>query len=185
MPQKSEILTKRFRLAPISPDKVGEDWVRWSRDPVLMSQLNARVVQLTRADIQRYVAASWKNKRMVIGIYALFDGAHIGIYEAAIDARHGNVRIDMLVDPQRYALPNVLPETDPALLDFFATEHRIEKAIVQAVETNTPVIRHLEATGWRREGVLRKEYVAASGNRRLDAVQFGRLIGTAADEGQA
>jgi len=176
MAQKSEVLTKRFRLAPISPDKVSDNWIRWTGDPVLMSQLNARVMQATRADLQRYVAVSWKNRRMIIGIYARADAQHIGLYEAAIDPRHGNVTLDALVDQQRYDLSDVLSETDPALLDFFATEHRIEKAIALVVETNTPLIRHYEATGWLKEGVLRQEYQAVAGNRRLDAVQFGLLL---------
>jgi hypothetical protein len=176
MSQIPELLTKHFRLAPMRPDMVSDNWVRWSRDPVLMAQLNARALQPTRADIQRYVVASWKSKRMIIGIYALANGEHIGIYEATIDPRHGNVRLDMLVDQHRYAMSRVLPETDPALLRFFAEEHRVEKAMAQVVETYTALISHLEGTGWLKEGVLRQEHVAVSGNRRLDAVQFGRLL---------
>jgi hypothetical protein len=176
MPQKTEVLTGRFRLAPISPDKVSDNWIRWTGDPLLMSQLNARVMQLTRADIQRYVASAWKNKRMIIGIYSRANAEHIGLYEAAIDLRHGNLTLDVLVDQHRYDLSNVLSETDPALLDFFVTEHRIEKAIASVVETYAPLIRHYEATGWLKEGVLRQEYQAVAGNRRLDAVQFGLLL---------
>jgi hypothetical protein len=185
MAQISELLTKRFRLAPIGPDKVSDNWIRWCGDVILMSQVNARATTPTRADLQRYVAAAWKNRRIIIGIYALTNADHIGLYEAAVDPGHGNVKLDMLVDQQRYALSNVLSETDPALLDFFVKEHRIEKAIAQVVETNTAVIRHLEATGWRKEGVLRQEHVAVAGDRRLDAVQFGRLIGAGEERRQA
>ena len=32
------------------------------------------------------------------------------------------------------------------------------------------------ATRWLKEGVLRQEYQAVAGNRRLDAVQFGRFL---------
>ena len=176
MPRRSEVLTKRFRLAPLSPDKVSDNWLRWTQDPVLMSQLNARVMPLTRADIQRYVVASWKNRRMIIGIYARAKGEHIGLYEAAVDPRHGNLTLDTLVDRPRHDLSDVLSETDPAMLDFFATEHKVEKAIALVVETNAPLIQHYEANGWLKEGVLRKEYIAVTGNRRLDAVQFARLL---------
>jgi hypothetical protein len=182
MSQITELLTKRFRLAPISPDKVSDNWVRWTGDPVLMSQLNARVMKLTRADIQRYVAAAWKNRRMIIGIYARTTGDHIGLYEAAVDARNASVKLDMLIDPQGYSLSDVLSETDPPLLGFFAKQHRVEKAIAQVVETNSALISHLAATGWHKEGVLRQEYAAVAGNRRLDAVQFGLLLAAAGDE---
>ena len=176
MPRFSELLTKRFRLAPIGPDKVSDDWVRWTGDPILMSQLNARAMRLTRADIQGYVAAAWRSRRMIIGIYARPTTQHVGLYEAVVDGRHGNLTLDVLVDQHRYDLSNVLSETDPALLDFFVSQHRIEKAIALVVETYAPLIRHYEGTGWLREGVLRQEYQAVAGTRRLDAVQFGRLL---------
>ena len=178
-------LTKRFRLSPITPDKVSDSWIRWTADPVLRAQMNAKVAKLSRADLQRYVVASWQNKRMVIGIYSRTNAEHVGIYEVAVDPRHANITVDALVDQQRYALPNVLAETDPALLEFFVKEHKIEKAIAQVVETNVPLIRHYEATGWSKEGVLRQEFQAVSGNRRLDVVQFGRLVGRALATGSA
>lgn len=176
MSEKSELLTKRFRLSPLTPDKVSDNWIRWTGDPVLMSQLNARAQKLSRTDLQRYVAAAWKRKRTILGIYAQANGDHIGLYEAAIDPRNANVTIDVLIDQQRYDLSNVLSETDPVVLNFLATERGIEKAVAMIVETYVPAIRHFEATGWLREGVLRQEHPAATGNRRLDVVQFGRLL---------
>lgn len=178
MTEKPELLTKRFRLGSIGPDKVSDNWLEWTRDSVLMSQLNARAAKISRADIERYVAAAWKDGRMIIGIYDRTNGEHIGLYEIALDGQHGNATLDMLVDQQRYDLANVLRETDRALLDFLAKQRRVEKAIAQVVETYTPAIRHLEATGWQREGLLRQERQSASGNHRLDVVQFGRLLDT-------
>jgi RimJ/RimL family protein N-acetyltransferase len=154
---------------------VSDAWIGWSGDPLLTSQMNARASRLSRADLQRYVAAAWKSRRMIIGIYARAAGDHIGLYETSLDPRHGNVTIDTLVDQQRHVLSSVLTETDPVLLDFFFTQHRIDKAIAKVVETNTPLIHHYENTGWLKEGVLRQEVEAAVGGRRLDIVQFGML----------
>lgn len=176
MSEKKELLTKRFRLTPVTPDKVSDNWIRWTGDAVLMSQLNARAAKLSRADLQRYVASAWQRKRTILGIYARANGDHIGIYETSIDPRNANVTLDVLIDQQRYDLSNVLSETDPVLLDFLATERRLEKAVALIVETYVPAIRHFEATGWLKEGLLRQEYPAVAGNRRLDVVQFGRLL---------
>ncbi len=185
MPQKSDLTTKRFRLSPISPDKVSDNWLRWTGDPVLMARMNARAVKLSRADLERYVAARWKSRRMIIGIYALAGGDHVGLYEAAIDPGNANVTLDTLIGQQRYALSDVLGETDPVLLGFFAGQLRIEKVVAQVVETNAPLIRHYEATGWMKEGVLRQEVEAAAGGRRLDMVQFGRLLNASPAASQA
>jgi hypothetical protein len=176
MSENKELLTRRFRLAPITRDKVSDNWIRWTGDPVLMSQLNARPAKLSRADLQRYVASAWQQKRAILGIYAKADGDHIGLYEAAIDRRNANVTLDVLVDQQRYDFSNVLSETDPVLLEFLAKARGIEKAVALVVETYAPAIRHFEATGWLREGLLRQEYPAVAGNRRLDVIQFGRLL---------
>jgi len=62
------------------------------------------------------------------------------------------------------------------LLEFLGKQLRLEKAVAQIVETNAPLIRHYESTGWVKEGVLRQEVEAAAGGRRLDMVQFGRLL---------
>ncbi len=176
MSEVIDLMTKRFRIRPITPDKVSEDWLRWTRDPVMMAQLNARPAKVTRTDLQRYVDVSWKNKRAILGIYGRTSGDHIGLYEGVIDPGNDNVTLDVMIDQQRYGLSNVLAETDPVLLKFLATKRGIYKAIAQIMETYTPAIRHYEATGWLKEGVLRKEHPAASGNGRVDVVQFGRIL---------
>jgi hypothetical protein len=176
MAQITELLTKRFRLSALTPDKVSDSWIRWTGDPVLMSQMNARIVKLSRADLQRYVVAAWRSKRMIVGIYSKAGGDHLGLYELAVEPRSANVTFDALVDQQRYAVSNVLAETDPHILAFLVKEHRVEKAVAQVVETNLPLIRHYEATGWLKEGVLRQEVQSAGGPGRLDVVQFGRLL---------
>jgi hypothetical protein len=145
-------------------------------DPVLTSQLNVEALKVTRADLQRHVVDTWERGQMIIGIYARVSGDHIGLYTVSVDRRNGNVGLDAMIGQQRYDLDSVLSETDPVLLDFLAKEHRAEKAATVVVETNVPLIRHLETTGWQKEGVLRQEYQATSGGRRLDGVQFGRLL---------
>jgi hypothetical protein len=176
MTQKSELLTERYRLAPISPNKVSSNWIRWMSNPVLTSQLNVKAVKLTRDGLQRHVVDTWKSGQMIIGIYARANGDHIGLYTVSVDHRNRNVTLDAMIGQQRYDLASVLSQTDPVLLDFLVQEHRVERAAAVVVETNLSFIGHLEATGWQKEGVLRQEYQAISGGRRLDAVHFGRLL---------
>jgi hypothetical protein len=171
-----EITTRRYRLALITPDRVTDDWLRWTEDVALMRQMNSRLRKLTRADLQRYVVASQKVGRAIVGIYGLRGGAHIGLYEAELNARHRIVTIDVLVDQQRFDLPSVLTETDPALLDHLARRFGTQKAVAKIVETHTAALRHFEATGWRKEGVLRQEQPSADGRHRLDVIQFGKLL---------
>lgn len=176
MTSPPEILTKRFRLTPITPMTVSDDWLRWTSDHDLMRQVNARVLKLSRTDLQRYLVTAQQQKRSVVGIYGRKDGVHVGLYETEISEEHRNVTIDVLVDQHRYDLANVLRETDPALLSYMAARFGLEKAVAKVVETYKPVILHFEQTGWLKEGILRKESPSASGGDRLDVIQFGRLI---------
>lgn len=176
MSNAPEILTKRFRLTPITPVTVTDDWLRWTSDQELMGQMNARVLKLTRTDLQRYLVTAQQQKRAVVGIYARKDGVHVGLYETEISEEHRNVTIDVLVDQRRYDLANVLRETDPALLSYLAARFGLEKAVAKVVETYKPVILHFEQTGWLKEGILRKESPSISGIERLDVIQFGKLL---------
>ncbi|MFZ5675393.1 MAG: hypothetical protein ACOZAM_20750 [Pseudomonadota bacterium] len=176
MSNAPEILTKRFRLTPITPDKVSDEWLRWTSDPDLMGQMNARVTKLTRTDLQRYLVAAQGQKRAVVGIYGRKDRAHLGLYETEINEENRLVTLDVLIDQHRYDLANVLRETDSALLSYLAGRFGLEKAVAKVVETYKPLILHLEQSGWRREGVLRQENPSAAGFGRLDVIQFGKLL---------
>lgn len=176
MSNAPEILTKRFRLTPITPETVSDEWLRWTSDPQLMGQMNARVAKLTRTDLQRYLVESQRQMRAIVGIYSRKDGVHVGLYETEITQEHRNVTVDVLVDQGRYDLASVLRETDPALLTYLAGRFGLEKAVAKVVETYKPLILHFEQTGWRKEGVLRQEHPAASGPGRLDVFQFGKLF---------
>lgn len=176
MSEVRELFTRHYRLSPLGPDKVGDDWARWIADPVLMARMNRPVLRLSRADIARHVVALWKSGGMIIAIHARADGAHLGNYELTIDRDNANAAVSPLIDGQRCRLADVLAETDPALLGHLIKLHGTRKAIAQVIETDTPLIAYYEAAGWLKEGVLRQERRAVAGGRRLDVVQFGKLI---------
>lgn len=176
MPEQSELQTKRFRLSPIGPDQVSDDWVRWTGDAQLMRQVNVPLRKLTRRDIQQYVVAARKTGRTIVGIYEKQSGAHIGVYEIALDPQNRNVTLNVLINQKRYDLSVVLRETDPVLLKFLAAHYGMQKAVAKVVETYLPAVRHYEATEWMKEGVLRGEHPSVDGSRRLDVIQFGKLL---------
>ncbi len=176
MSNAPEILTKRFRLTPITPEMVSDDWLRWTGDPVLMGQMNARVAKLTRTDLQRYLVDAQRQKRAVVGIYGRKDQRHVGLYETEINEENRLVTIDILVDQHKYDLANVLRETDPVLLNYLAGRFGLEKAVAKVVETYKPLLLHFEQSNWLREGLLRQENPSATGFGRLDVIQFGKLL---------
>lgn len=176
MHEQSEFETKRFRLTSIGPDQVSDDWVRWTGDAQLMRQINVPLRKLKRRDIQQYVIAAKKTGRAIVGIYEKQSGAHVGIYEIALNSQNRNVTLNVLIDQQRYDLSIVLRETDPVLLKFLAARYGMQKAVAKVVETYLPAVRHYEETEWMKEGILRGEHPSVDGSRRLDVIQFGKLL---------
>jgi RimJ/RimL family protein N-acetyltransferase len=174
--ESPEITTKRFRLASITPSNVSDEWLRWAADEKLMRQMNAPLRKLSRADLQHYVADSRRLGRVILGIYERRGGAHVGSYETELNDRHRLATVDVLVDQERFDLSNVLKETDPALLSYLAGRCGTHKAVVKIVDTHAAALRHFEATGWRKEGILRQERPAFDGGRRVDVIQFGKLL---------
>lgn len=176
MSNAPEILTKRFRLTPITPEMVSDEWLRWTSDPLLMGQMNARVAKLTRTDLQRYLVDAQRQKRAVVGVYGRKDRSHVGLYETEINEENRLITIDVLIDQHKYDLASVLRETDPVLLSYLAGRFGLEKAVAKVVETYKPLILHFEQSGWLREGLLRQENPSATGFGRLDVIQFGKLL---------
>lgn len=176
MAATSGLTTAHFKLRLMTPAMVTDRWVGWTRDPVLMAQLNSRLLNLSRIDIQGYVANAIASKRAIIGIFSKRNDEHVGLYEAVADPQHRNVTIDVLVDREQHDLQKVLRETDPVLLADLRSRFKMEKAVTMVVGTYLPAIRHFESTGWNREGVLREDYPSADGTSRVDVVQFGKEL---------
>jgi hypothetical protein len=176
MPEQSEFLTKRFRLTPIGPDQVSDDWLRWTGDAELMGQMNAPARKMRRVDLQQYVAAGKKSGRAIIGIYDRQNNAHAGIYEIQLSPQHKNATFNVLIDQKRYVLSVILRETDPVLLRFLKERYGIQKAVAKVVDTYLPALRYYEEVQWMKEGVLRGEHRSVDGTRRVDVIQFGKLL---------
>ncbi len=171
-----QLQTRRFVLRIIGPDDVSDEWLRWFSDSDLMRQRNAHAVKLKRADVQRYIIAAQRQRRLVIGIYERHSSRHVGLYELQINPEHKNLTIDVIVDPWRFDPHSVLMETDAVLLAHMAKAYGVQKAVAKVVETYSSALRHFGHAPWIKEGVLRFERTSVDGSRRLDVVQFGMLL---------
>jgi hypothetical protein len=176
--QIPQIETKNYVVRYITPPMVTERWVKWTTDNFLMGQINSKTLNLSKVDIQRYVVSAIKNRRSIFGIFRKLDFDHIGLYELMNDQQHRVVNLDVLVDIPKYDLHTVMTETDPVLLSYLNKNFGVEKAVASVPATFSAAIKHYEKDKWLREGVLREELPALKPNRRVDAIQFGKLLGS-------
>ena len=177
MAQTIDLFTPNYRLRLMTPAMVTDRWIGWTADRSLMNKLNSKTLKLKKADVQRYVASAIAGRRAIVGIFRLADGDHAGLYEIALDQRHRLANLDILVDLKRYSLEGVLGETDRVLLADLNIRFGVQKAAALVPATFKEVIRHFESAGWLKEGILRSEFPGVEADERVDAVQFGQLLG--------
>jgi hypothetical protein len=134
------------------------------------------VRKMRRRDLQQYVAAAKKIGHAIVGIYEKQNNAHAGIYEIQLSPQHKNVTLNVLIDQKRYDLSVILRETEPVLLKFLKERYGMQKAVAKVVETYLPALRYYEEAQWMKEGVLRGEHPSLDGKRRVDVIQFGKLL---------
>ena len=170
-----DIGTKNYRLLMMSPDLVTNAWVEWTNEPSVMEPLNVRAMKLTKADLQRYVAASNAQQKAIVGIFRGRGGQQVGIYELALDRHHMNASVEILVDTRKYDFDKVVSETLRPLLDHLQKRFDIGKFVALVPESYAAAIDFFDNAGWLREGVLREEMPALFSVGRIDVHQFGLL----------
>lgn len=171
-----EFATKNFVLRYMTPPMVTERWVSWTSNNFLMGQINSRTTNLNKIDLQRYVATAIKNQRAIFGIFRKSDFEHIGLYDVMVDMRHRIANLDVLVEIPKIDLHTTLSETDPFFLAYLRHKMGFQKAAAQVPATFKDLLKHYEKSGWLKEGILREELPGLKANRRVDAVQFGKLL---------
>ena len=171
-----DIVTENFRLCLMKPEMVTDRWVEWTNDRSIMRQINSKPKKLNKSDIQNYVLHATLNRRAIIGIFRRLDHEHVGLYEILFDQAHRNANFDVLIDFKRFNITDVIDETLPALVNDVKKRFGAEKAVILAPESYSELLRYLEGSDWQREGVLRSEFPNANGAKRLDGLQFGKIL---------
>lgn len=155
---------------------VTDSWVSWTSNNFLMGQINSRAARLSKVDLQRFVAMAIKNKRLIFGIFRKSDFEQVGLYDVMPDLRHRIANIDCLVEIPKFDLAEILAETDVAFLAFLKLKMGFQKVSALVPATYKAMHKHYEKTGWLKEGILREELPGLKANRRVDAIQFGKLL---------
>jgi hypothetical protein len=171
-----DLQTENYRLLLMRPDMVTDAWVQWANDRVLMRQINSKLRKTTRAHIQDYVLKATLDKRAIIGIFERATMAHVGVCEILFDQVHRNANLDILIDFKSHDLRRIMDEAIPALLQDLKSRFGAEKAVILAPQSYQSLVEYLNQSQWQKEGVLRAEFPHASENRRMDGLQYGRLI---------
>lgn len=175
LPPSIRLETERFVLRSLSPEDASERWARWSGDVETMAMLNLPPRAGTVEDLRRYIGSFDGRHRVLLGIFAKADGAHVGIYTARLDHDHHTVTYNLLVGEREWRRRHVHSETRVALNDFFFEVVGVEKAAATVRADNHPVVFNLLRGGWTLEGHLRRHARSPDDGRRVDLYQFGLL----------
>ena len=165
--------TKRFALRSLRPSDASERWIRWLKDPEVMTPLNAPIRNWTVQQLMAHIATADNNERYLIGIYDRESQIQIGLYMIDIDLFHRRANFNVVIGERSWWGKGVVNETRAALLDEFFDKRGVEKATGMPLARNFPAVFNYKAQGWRHEATLRAHSVSASDNSRLDQYEFG------------
>ena len=165
--------TKRLALRSLRPSDASERWIRWLKDPEVMTPLNAPIRNWTVQQLMAHIATADNNERYLIGIFDRESQIQIGLYMIDIDLFHRRANFNVAIGERSWWGKGVVNETRAALLDEFFDKRGVEKATGMPLARNFPAVFNYKAQGWRHEATLRAHSVSASDNSRLDQYEFG------------
>jgi RimJ/RimL family protein N-acetyltransferase len=167
--------TERFLLRTLYAKDATQVHLDWLADPEVMAPLNRRPSRLTQERLARTIVACDGISGFQIGIFDRISGTHIGNYMVQVDHRNHKATFSVMIGDRDYWGKKVVPETRPALLDYFFDELGIEKAIGLPPARNFPSVFNYKLEGWRLEGVMKGELKSELEEGRVDQLRFALL----------
>lgn len=169
-----KIETQRYVLRSLTPADVDDRYASWLGDPEVMQTLNAPPRQVSRADLQRYVARFNNKTSFHLGIFDKASGRKIGIYSIYVDPGNSLAETNVAIGEREFWGRKAVLETRAALLDFLFDVVGVFKVWGRPFARNFPAVFNYKAQGFTCEGVLRQHRKSVDGGR-LDQLMFGLL----------
>lgn len=169
-----KIETERYVLRSLRPADVDDRYASWLGDPEVMQTLNAPPRQVSRADLQRYVARFNNKTSFHLGIFDKASGRKIGIYSIYVDPGNSLAETNVAIGEREFWGRKAVLETRAALLDFLFDVVGVFKVWGRPFARNFPAVFNYKAQGFTCEGVLRQHRKSVDGGR-LDQLMFGLL----------
>lgn len=158
-----ELLDGDLRLAPLLPEHVGDDYVRWLNDPDINRYLESRFVHHTLDSTRSFVAAARDDgATAMFGIW--LDGRHVGnIKLGPIDRHHGRGEIGILIGERAVWGRGIATRAISAISQFAFTALSLRKLTAGCYSSNKGSLRAFERAGFSIEAVRARHYAVEGG----------------------
>ncbi|MCX7827612.1 MAG: GNAT family N-acetyltransferase [Thermanaerothrix sp.] len=162
----------RFKL--LSPDDVGENYVKWMNDPEVTRYLESRFRSYTRQDLVEFVKAASSSGRDFL--FGIFDGEHhIGnIKIGSVDWRHRYGDLGLVVGLKEYWGRGIATQAIMFCCSYAHRELGLRKLFAGIYDGNTGSLKAFLKAGFRRVGVF-AEHRLLDG-RYVDEVLVEKLL---------
>ena len=167
-----ELETARFRLRSLVRADASEKWAAWVADAEAMAPLHMPARKVSVEELAAHIALFDNDSRLLVGIFARENGAHIGFHMIEVDKAHALAAFHAFVGERAWWGKDVVNETRAALLDHFFGARGIDKAIGQPLERDFGALLNFKKQGWRLEGVHRRQRRSVLTGARVDQYAF-------------
>lgn len=169
------IETERFRLRSLKPVDASERWLGWVKDPEVVHPTNAPARQLSRQQLEAYIAGFDNARNYLIGIFDKTSGIQLGFFHIIVELAHDTATFNVIIGEKAWWGRGVVNEARAALLDHFFDRLGMAKVCGGPLSRNFPAIFNYKAQGWIYEGTLRGQFKSVVDGSRLDQLRF-RLL---------
>lgn len=160
-------------LRILTPDDVGEAYVRWFADPDVVRFSDNRFRAFSLDGQRRYVAEKLTaDDEFLYGIFIA--GVHAGnVMLGPVDARHRHAEVTYVLGERRFWGQGVATQAVKAVVAEAFGEHDLVRVYAGVYAGNIGSIRVLEKAGFTLEGTRRGHFAFEGG--RMDLLEYGQL----------
>ncbi len=175
MQTDSPIQTKRLYLRSLRMEDVGERYLAWMQDPVVLRFLEARLQTHTLETLRHFVLAANANPQdLLLGMFIRTSHQHIGnIKIGPVNAYHRNAAVGLLVGEREHWGVGFATEAILGATEYSFHQLNVEKLYAGCYAANEGSRRAFLRAGYREEGRF-KGYWFCDGQRE-DGIQLGCL----------
>ena len=175
MQTDTPIRTERLYLRSLSMEDVGERYLAWMRDAIVLRFLEARWQTHDRGSLRRFVTrANASPDDLLLGIFIGASDQHIGnIKIGPIDAHHRHAAVGLMIGERDHWGAGYGTEAIRGATRHSFNHLRIEKLFAGCYAANEGSRRAFLRAGYVEEGRFRGHWL--DGKQREDGIQLGCL----------
>lgn len=163
----------KVRLEPFGVDHITDAYLGWLNDPVVVRLSNQRFTTHTQKSATAYFESFAGSRNHFLAIHRAADDRHIGTLTVYVNPHHGTADVGIMIGEREVWGAGYGQDAWDTALNWLLSRGDIRKVTAGTLACNTGMVRLMEQSGMRLEGVRRAQEVVDGEPQ--DIVLYGRF----------